>query len=154
MSIVQEIAKAIGAHGIWKARLNAAIESDRRDFDIAEVGCDHVCAFGQWLHGPTITSEMRGTVEYIAVVQLHSHFHRCAARVLKYVSIGASTSAKVMMAPDGEYSAMSSQLVAAMVQWKDSIKVASYRPPLNISTVSQNHSDCFERLNRSNQIQR
>ncbi len=79
-------------------RLKAAIESGKTDFDIAEIGRDNICAFGQWLRGPTIIIEMRNSVEFIAAVQLHAHFHRCAARVLQYVADGNQARANAMMA--------------------------------------------------------
>lgn len=150
MSFRQEIARAIGSHGIWKVRLREAIDGGSNQFNIAEVRADDVCAFGQWLYGLTIPSGTQRDVNYLAVVELHAQFHRCAAQVLECVAAGDKTRAKAMLAPKGEYSVISSQLVAAMVTWNKSIKRAPQSPRSEPNVSVPGSSDC--RLPRENSL--
>ena len=55
MSLQEEIAKALGAHGVWKMRLKTAIDTGKADAQAADVAKDNVCAFGQWLYGASLT---------------------------------------------------------------------------------------------------
>lgn len=58
MSIQDEIAKAIGAHGVWKMRRRTAIDTGKADAQAADVAKDNVCPFGQWLYGPTLPADV------------------------------------------------------------------------------------------------
>lgn len=116
MNLEDEISKAIGAHGMWKMRLRAAIDSGKADGDPAEVAKDNACAFGQWLHGATITPAMRASADYAQVRKLHADFHKCAAKVLAHVKHGQKTQADALMASD--YSKISSELTTAMMKWR------------------------------------
>jgi methyl-accepting chemotaxis protein len=116
MALDDEITKAIGAHGVWKMRLRSAIDSGKADADPVEVGKDNVCAFGQWLSGPTIAPGVRASSDFATVRKLHADFHKCAAKVLGHVKQGQKAQADSIMA--GEYTKISGDLTAAMMKWK------------------------------------
>jgi hypothetical protein len=73
--------KAIEAHGVWKARLRAAIAAGGSEFIVAVVAEPDQCALGKWLHGPAL-ARFGGHPRYRAVVESHAEFHAEAARIL------------------------------------------------------------------------
>jgi hypothetical protein len=123
LKLSREISKAISAHGIWKVRLQAAIESGKLEVDIADVARDDVCEFGRWLHGESLSPEVKEGPTYKSVTLLHARFHRCAATVLECVAAGDHVRAHACLA--GEYSLVSSRLVSEMVKWKRGHKATS-----------------------------
>ena len=116
MSLQDEITKAIGAHGVWKMRLHTAIDSGKADANAADVAKDNVCAFGQWLYGPSLTPAMRTSADYASVRKLHADFHKCASKVIECVGHGDKAQAHALMA--GDYAKVSGDLTAAMMKWK------------------------------------
>jgi methyl-accepting chemotaxis protein len=116
MSIEDEITKAIGAHGVWKMRLRAAIDTGKTDADIADVAKDNLCAFGKWLYGPTIPAAVSAGADYATARKLHADFHKCAATILECAVTGNKAKADALFA--GDYVKASSSLTAAMMKWK------------------------------------
>lgn len=116
MTIEDEITKAIGAHGTWKRRLQAAIDSGKADADPHEVAKENVCPFGQWLYGSTIPAAARQRPDYGTVRELHAKFHKCAASVLECVAQGQKAQATALMA--GDYTKISADLTSAMMHWR------------------------------------
>ena len=119
MSIQDEIAKAIGAHGIWKMKLRTAIDTGKADAKAADVAKDNVCGFGQWLYGPTLPAAVRTSADYNAVRKLHADFHKCAGKVLECVGHGDKAKAEALM--HGEYAKVSTDLTSAMMKWKTTV---------------------------------
>jgi len=116
MSFEDEIAKAIGAHGVWKMRLKTAIDLGKADAQAADVAKDNVCAFGQWLYGSSMPPAAKASMDYATVRRLHADFHKCAAKVIECVGEGDKAKAGALLA--GEYQKVSSDLSAAMMKWK------------------------------------
>lgn len=116
MPLEEEITNAIGAHGVWKMRLRTSIDSGKADGDPVEVGKDNCCAFGKWLHGPTIPAAARASADYATVTKLHADFHKCAAKVLGHVQHGQREQANGVMT--SEYTKVSGDLTAALRKWK------------------------------------
>jgi methyl-accepting chemotaxis protein len=116
VSFEDEIAKAIGAHGMWKNRLRAAIDNGKADANPADVAKDNFCPFGQWLYGSAIPATAKASADYASVRKHDADFHKCAARVLEFVSTGQKAQANMLMA--GEYTKISADLTAAMMKWK------------------------------------
>jgi hypothetical protein len=121
MSLEKEIAKAILSHERWKVKLSASIENGTVSADAFDVGKDDICDFGRWLYGSTIPKDERYDPNYIIVRFLHSKFHECAGKVVYLLSEGKKAEAGALMARDGEYTKISDQLVATMVEWKESV---------------------------------
>lgn len=114
--LTSQINDAIGAHGMWKMRLRTAIKTNRADISSHDAGCDDRCAFGQWLHGPTIDQKVRTGVPFGVVKRLHQDFHRSAGSVLRSVEQGNVAAAEVTLS--GEFNERSEKLVRALTKWK------------------------------------
>lgn len=113
-----DIAKAIGAHGIWKSRLKTAIEKRELETPIETIRMDGECELGKWLQSPTLTSVEKASNTFRTVKQLHIDFHRTAARVAELAMAGKSAEAGKMMALGGEFTELSAKLTTALREWK------------------------------------
>jgi hypothetical protein len=120
MALKEEITKAIGAHGMWKARLRTAIDTGKSDTNVADAGKDNGCAFGQWLYGPTIDATAKGGGDFKEVQKLHAEFHKAAGQVLQLALQGKKTEAEKLLALDGGFSDVSARLTSAMMRWQKS----------------------------------
>lgn len=114
----EEIDKAIGAHGMWKVRLKQAIETGKSDVSVETIRQDNQCNFGKWLYGATLGATDKASGHYKSVRELHAEFHKCAARVAELALSGDKAKAEQMLSLSGEFSATSSKLTAAMMEWK------------------------------------
>lgn len=118
MAIQEEIDKAIGAHGMWKARLKQAIETGQLEVSVDTIKVDNQCAFGKWLYGPTLTDADRNSPHFKDVKSLHAEFHKVAGRVAELAVVGKKTDAEKIMAMGGEFAGISAKLTSAMMKWK------------------------------------
>lgn len=118
MASIEELDKAIGAHGMWKTRLKTAIDSGAIDADIATIRVDNQCAFGKWLYGSTLSLQDKTSNHYNTIKELHAEFHKIAALVAELAVNGKKAEAEKMIAIGGEYAKISSQLTQAMIEWK------------------------------------
>lgn len=118
-----ELDKAIGAHGMWKARLTQAVEKGHIDTPPGTIRMNNQCDFGKWLTGQTITPQEKASQHYKTVAALHTQFHQVAAQVAEAAMAGKKTEAQDLMGPNGEYTKVSSRLTAAMMEWKKSISL-------------------------------
>jgi methyl-accepting chemotaxis protein len=119
MACVEEISKAIGAHGMWKQRLRSAIDTGKSDFATERVRPDNLCDFGKWLHGLPATD--KSALDWKTVQNLHARFHLEAARVLDLALKGKKTEADRLMTADSEFGRISQSLTTAMMKWKSSL---------------------------------
>jgi Chemoreceptor zinc-binding domain len=109
----EQIQAAVGAHGMWKARLRDAIETGKSDFVVDTVKRDDVCDFGRWLK-----SAGHAGADHEKVRQLHASFHSEAAKVLQLATTGKKPDAIASMAFGGTFSKTSSALVVALKGWQ------------------------------------
>jgi hypothetical protein len=116
MSVKDEISKASGAHGLWKARLRSAIESGKVDAAPHQVALDNQCEFGRWLHGSLIDPAAKRSPHYSTCCSLHAAFHKEAASVLRCVAIGQVDKATESL-DRGGYADASQKLTKAMMEW-------------------------------------
>ena len=77
-NLIYQIDEAIGAHGMWKMRLRAAMRTGKSDISAHEAGCDGNCKFGQWLNSTALSAEAKADVPYKVVKRVHADFHRSA----------------------------------------------------------------------------
>jgi methyl-accepting chemotaxis protein len=117
MGINEEIAKAFGAHGLWKTRIKQAIETGRCEHKPEDVCRDDRCAFGKWLHGGELPPTVRGSHDYKTVVEYHADFHRAAGAALTKALGGDGTGARVDL-ERGPFARASKLLADAMVLWQ------------------------------------
>jgi methyl-accepting chemotaxis protein len=122
MANVEELDKAIAAHGMWKVRLKSAIDTGTIDTPVATIQMDNQCAFGKWLYGDTMTSADKSSAQYKTVKELHAEFHKTAAQVAQLATTGKKADAEKMMASGGAYNSVSAKLTSAMMAWKNSSK--------------------------------
>lgn len=118
MASIEELDKAIGAHGSWKTRLKTAIETGKIEVSIDTIKVDNQCAFGKWFYGSTLNPQDKTSTHYKTVKELHAEFHKIAAKVAELAINGKKSDAEKMMAVGGEYSKISSKLTQAMIDWK------------------------------------
>jgi hypothetical protein len=116
----EEIDKAIAAHGAWKDRLTAAVDTGKLEIPIATIRTDNACAFGMWLFGTTITADDKSTPQYKEIMKLHAEFHRTAARIAELALSGRKEEAQTMLQSGKEYAKISGQLQSALKKWKES----------------------------------
>jgi hypothetical protein len=109
------ITRAIGAHGLWKARLREAVFTTVPDFDHASVGRDDRCEFGRWLH--LLPASDRASGHFERVRALHEEFHRESAAILELVLEGRREEAERRMAPGQPFERLATDLTAAMIDW-------------------------------------
>ncbi|MBK8240763.1 MAG: CZB domain-containing protein [Deltaproteobacteria bacterium] len=119
MSDVKDhITKAVGAHGLWKARLREAIGKGTFDTkpEIVE-RCD-ACEFGKWLEGLAGDAASKNE-HYPKVHALHADFHKSAAAVVRLVLRGDKAGAVTSL--DGAYADISGALTGAMMRWRAAV---------------------------------
>jgi len=117
--MLEEIKKAMGAHGAWKLRLRTAISVGRSDANPSQVKCDNLCEFGKWLYGQSIDGETKRGMPYQVIRRLHAEFHACASSVLELAIAGRKDQAITLL--EGEYTERSDKLVRAMTKWRGEI---------------------------------
>lgn len=112
-SFQQQVRAAVGAHGLWKARLRTAIDTGASAASVDDVRPDNRCDFGKWLYGEGRTG-FPSTGSWETVRKLHSDFHQEAARVLQLALAGRKAEAEKSMALGGAFSHVSSALVSEL----------------------------------------
>lgn len=114
--IMEEIQKAIAAHGMWKQRLRTAIATGQSDVSVSDVCHDNQCAFGKWLY--TLDPATRSSNRWQCVRTLHADFHREAARILELALAGRKFEAEEALTFSRPFSDISAKLTAEMMAWK------------------------------------
>jgi len=117
----QEINNAISEHAMWKLNLQALIRRGKLELPVRQAK-DNECEFGKWFYGPSIIPRQRSSAHYKRVKQLHILFHEVAAKVAELASRGEKEEAERLMGFDGEYTAISNELMEALGRWKESIR--------------------------------
>jgi hypothetical protein len=117
---IRQIDAAIIAHDQWKARLLAAVEAGSREFQPDQVRADGLCGFGQWLY--QAEPDLKGSLHYERVRDLHARFHRAAADVLTLAFSGEGPRALTGLEFGSEYVSASVLLVDEMESWRAEIQ--------------------------------
>jgi hypothetical protein len=116
----QKIDEAIAAHGFWKERLHAALDSKGTPGDaLREAGRDDRCDLGKWLKAVQVQSGGQRLCLVEDIARLHSQFHDVAGRVVELLAAGHSGEAKRLLCGAGEFETVSAALVQAMIEWRD-----------------------------------
>ena len=114
-----EIKNAIGAHGLWKSRLQTMIDSGKTDIPVDTIKVDNQCAFGKWLYASVGKIGAEHTDCYNRVLELHAKFHEIAGRVAQHAVSGRLDDAKHLL--EGEYQLASAKLTKEMMGWQQSL---------------------------------
>ena len=121
MTSAHAIDNAIGAHGLWKARLRAAIATGTLDGDVETLRRPDRCTFGLWMLSGDVTDADRASTYYATVDRLHARFHEAAAHVAELAIAGQRDEAKRLMERGGDFAERSTELVTAMLRWKQAL---------------------------------
>ena len=113
---LDEIQKALRAHGMWKLRLKTAITTGSSEFRVEDVRCDDKCEFGRWLHDKSMPASIRNGMPYQVIKRLHADFHQTAASALGAALSGNKAGAQGIL--DGEFAQRSDKLMRALMKWK------------------------------------
>jgi len=82
----EDIDSALAAHALWKKRLQDALEKGTSEFKVDVVEKDNACQFGQWLYN--LSEDEKSGENFNKVKDLHSEFHKTAAKVLEMAITG------------------------------------------------------------------
>ena len=115
------IEHAIGAHALWRDRLQATLAAGLPLAAMDSVRRVDRCEFGIWLLGPALGPEMKASARFRTVDRLHAEFHAAASVLLDLARSGRTPEADLAMAPGGSFHEASAQLLAAMKAWHDSL---------------------------------
>lgn len=113
---------AIVAHATWKKRLRSAIDTGRapEDVDVAAVGRDDVCAFGQWLHSGAAAEQDAGRARNL--IQQHAAFHTEAAKVLRAALAGEQATARELLGSGDAYGGAAAALTDSLLEWLQDVE--------------------------------
>ena len=113
---IRQIDAAIKAHDEWKARLLAAVAAGSSDLNPDDVRAHDRCDFGTWLS--TVGPDMKASLHYDRVCDLHARFHQAAAVVLRLALSGRGPQALTSLEFGSEYVSASVLLVDEMELWR------------------------------------
>ena len=97
------------------------IHTGKLEVPVNDIKVDSRCAFGKWFYGSTVAAKTRSSVHCSRVQELHAEFHETAAKIAELASTGKKAAAEKLMENGGEFAALSSRLVGAMMKWKESV---------------------------------
>lgn len=109
----EQIQAALTAHGMWKARLERAIETGQCEFSVDKVRLDNQCDFGKWLYGDARAS-FASVSEFEKIRALHAEFHQEAAKVLQQAVSGRSREARAAMGASAAFGRATTSLTTAL----------------------------------------
>ena len=109
--------RMIAAHGLWKYRLDQAINAGRSTFDPTIVALDDRCPLGTSLYGGELRARNREPV-YEQVRQLHAQFHRAAAEILTLALAGKVAEARAQTSAGSQFLQISTRLAQLIDGWR------------------------------------
>ena len=113
--ITDQINLAIGIHGLWKSRIQEAINTGTSEWEPGFVSPCGNCDFGKWLDGLDASHK---DDNYKTVYAIHSDFHVEAGRILGLALAGKKDEATTAVDDGGEYHKLTTNLTRAMMAWK------------------------------------
>ncbi len=117
MTTHQQIIKAIGAHALWKSRLEKVITQGISDTSVTVVRQDNQCDFGRWMHGPDLPEGEKRSTHFKECLHLHRQFHLAAAKIMTLALANRKDEASRALAPMSEFANSSASLTKAMMEW-------------------------------------
>lgn len=117
MTTHEQIVKAIGTHGLWKTRLQKAIDQGVSDISAGAAGQDNQCDFGKWLYSGDLSAQARSSQYYQQCRDLHKQFHLEAAKVLGLALSNKKVEASRAIGLQSEFANCSAALTKAMMDW-------------------------------------
>jgi len=121
----EEIKKAIADHGMWRDRLNLAIDTGKSEFAPEVVCTDSCCDFGRWLNSAEMTDRDLAGDHYERVRNLHARFHKITGDLLNVALTGQTDDWCRLVEPGSPFANVSCELPRAMLNWERSTKRAN-----------------------------
>ena len=109
--------RGIAAHARWKYRLFQAVKTGKSEWTVAGVRAAGQCEFAKWLSSLSPTE--KASEHYVKVKDLHAQFHEVASEVLALALSGDKQRAEEAIALDSRFTAVSSSLTLAIMDWKE-----------------------------------
>ena len=113
MGMKDEIEQAMGAHSAWRKRFRDFLNG-RGSFDIATVGANDQCQFGQWLNCEG--SRLMPAGLYDEIRAAHDDFHRIAACIVQKIKDKQFAEARKELAADGSFNQASEELKGILLR--------------------------------------
>lgn len=113
MGMKSEIEQALDAHAAWRKRFKDFLNG-RGSFDIAVVGANDQCQFGQWLNregSRLMPSNLHGETRAV-----HDEFHRVAAGIVQKIKDKQFAEARKDLAADGALNRASENLKSILLK--------------------------------------
>lgn len=104
---------AIWAHAEWKMKLATYLKKPDGTLKAAEVGADHKCALGQWIHG-TAPKEVVNKADLAALKAEHSRFHKAAAEVVRKADAKQDVTEEIVLGGKSEFAKASMAVISAI----------------------------------------
>jgi hypothetical protein len=117
-AFVSQIEKAMAAHGMWKSRIRASIDTGRSELPLLTIRANDRCEFGKWLAGGELSAQDRSSPSFRKVDELHRQFHVATAHVVELALKGKKADAERESLPSSEFGRTSSELTKAMMEWR------------------------------------
>ena len=115
--VINEVSKAISAHGMWKQTLRSAIDTGECSSTPEKVRQDCNCSLGKWLL-TRIDPELHKQEIYKEIVEIHAKFHIEASQILTLALSRKIDEANKRIKLGSEFSQLSSQLISKLSQWQ------------------------------------
>jgi hypothetical protein len=119
-TLQEQIQRAITAHGVFKVRLSLIVEAGTSEMTAQVAGADNLCPVGKWLYYGLGVAAMDDP-HYEPVRDLHTTFHNAAGEVMTLSLARKRGEALAAMETPSTFKQASDKLVAALMEWSDSL---------------------------------
>jgi hypothetical protein len=119
-TIVEQIQKAVNAHGVWKVKLSQMVDSGTMTMTPDQARADNQCPLGQWLYGP-LDPALKASDHYQTVIELHARFHQAAVGIVVMSLARKRTEALEAMEFGSTFKQFSAKLVLELSAWGDEV---------------------------------
>lgn len=120
--MTDHLAAAIVVHQRWRDALFVQLGEARAGSCEGDLGDDHACALGAWLHGPELAPTLHDTPGWRRVAALHREVHQAASAAQALVDAGQHAAAEALIS--GRCTDCSQRLVAALQDWRRELALA------------------------------
>ena len=103
----------IKEHSRWKLWFKKSIEAGLH-LNVDEIEDCHFCTLGKWID--SVVGELGKSPSFVEMCHSHKLFHITAGEVARKMNAGATTKAKLLMEPLGEYSFYSNKLISDLIR--------------------------------------
>ena len=110
---------AIKVHSDWKQKLAEYIVRPDGHLKPTDVGLDHKCSLGEWIHGDGAAYSK--FPEFSILKTEHTRFHKAAADVVSKANSGQRVSEETALGGKSEFGAASGACVMAIMRIRSKV---------------------------------